>query len=145
MADELAAPLRLISWSRIRIMAKLEPLLAHLEASDDEVLARAETHLQTKVSSMVELHSYLLNQVTLLLDHRRAPATAEWLTFLARAQLVNLPLRELLVMILIYLPQITYKAYNNAKYRVAKRSRAAEQQGIWATWRPWRRRCTSMT
>lgn len=50
--------------------------------------------------------------------------------------LSTLPVRELLMMFFIYLPQVTYKAYNDAKYRHSRTSPVALRKGIRASWQP---------
>lgn len=86
---------------------------------------------------MAHLKEVLLAQLALKLDNVYHPESSQWLIDLMRRFLSVVPARELLVMLFIYLPQMTYKAYNDVKYRHPKLSTWAARYGIQATWHPY--------
>eukprot|EP00438_Fugacium_kawagutii_P031100 Skav204642 [mRNA] locus=scaffold1712:466315:467610:- [translate_table: standard] len=139
------AALRLLSWMRLQMADTFKPLLQALGHSDDELLALANQLGQAKglpapLPSLADMGIFLLSHIRVGLTVHRDERKPEpllkpadnipWLVELARTELQKVSFRELIVLLYIFLPQLSYQAVHPS---VESKADAFSMVGIVAT------------
>eukprot|EP00435_Cladocopium_sp_Y103_P057310 s1247_g19.t1 len=121
----MAAPLRFTSWLRLTNALDFATLVRDLHKDDDELLAEARKTLATATTSIESLDDLKL-RVLQSFEIKLGPSKSlEWLNDTARKLLSPLPLRELIVILHLLLPQVTRSDKDN--YDGSKEDKTGKQ------------------
>eukprot|EP00435_Cladocopium_sp_Y103_P063384 s1396_g25.t1 len=109
----MATPLRFTSWLRITNAIDFTSLIQDLHEDDGALLKKARENLATSAGDIETVEDLKL-RVLQSFEIRLGPnKSLDWLNDTARQLLAPLPLRELIVILHLLLPQVTRSDKNN--------------------------------
>eukprot|EP00435_Cladocopium_sp_Y103_P022259 s455_g5.t1 len=121
----MAAPLRFTSWLRLTNTLDFATLVEDLRKDDAELLAGAQKTLATptlSIGSLDDFKEIVLQNFEIKLGPRKS---LDWLNDTARKLLSPLPIRELIVILHLLLPQVTRS--NKDNYDCNKEDKTGKQ------------------